>query len=66
MKNSFNKNNQVIICVDRGKYEKNNICAQRGPSNSLLLKWGFLGEKIEDEETPHEASSREIKEEMQC
>ena len=42
------------------------LCAQRGPSKSLPLKWEFPGGKIEAGETPQEALSRENKEEMQC
>ena len=42
------------------------LCAQRGPSKSLPLKWEFPGGKIEAGETPQEALSHEIKEEMQC
>lgn len=40
------------------------LCAQRGPSKSLPLKWEFPGGKIEDGESPQEALGREIKEEM--
>jgi len=42
------------------------LCAQRGPSKSLPLKWEFPGGKIEEGETQQGALSREIKEEMQC
>jgi 8-oxo-dGTP diphosphatase len=42
------------------------LCAQRGPSKSLPLKWEFPGGKIEASESPQEALQREIKEEMQC
>lgn len=42
------------------------LCAQRGPSKALPLKWEFPGGKIEKGESPQEALQREIKEEMQC
>ncbi|MBS4205473.1 (deoxy)nucleoside triphosphate pyrophosphohydrolase [Bacillus sp. FJAT-49754] len=42
------------------------LCAQRGPSKSLPLKWEFPGGKIEEGESPQEALHREISEEMQC
>ena len=42
------------------------LCAQRGPSMSLPLKWEFPGGKIEPGESPEEALAREIKEEINC
>jgi mutator protein MutT len=36
------------------------LCAQRGPSKSLPLKWEFPGGKIEAGESPQEALEREI------
>ena len=50
------------VIIENGKI----LCAQRGPSKSLSLKWEFPGGKIEAGETPQEALSREIQEEMQC
>ncbi|PGZ94972.1 8-oxo-dGTP diphosphatase MutT [Bacillus pseudomycoides] len=42
------------------------LCAQRGLTKSLPLKWEFPGGKIEDGESPQEALKREINEEMHC
>lgn len=42
------------------------LCAQRGPSMSLPLKWEFPGGKIEPGESPEEALVREIREEIKC
>ena len=56
------KNIYVVgaVIIENGKI----LCAQRGPSKSLPLKWEFPGGKIEEGESPQEALRREIKEEM--
>ena len=50
------------VIVENGEI----LCAQRGTTKSLPLKWEFPGGKIEDGESPQEALLREINEEMQC
>ena len=58
------KNIDVVgaVIIENGKI----LCAQRGPDQSLPLKWEFPGGKIEEGESPQEALQREIKEEMHC
>jgi 8-oxo-dGTP diphosphatase len=64
MEDIMKKNLYVVgaVIVENGKI----LCAQRGPSKSLPLKWEFPGGKIEEGESPQEALRREINEEMQC
>ncbi|WP_041580257.1 (deoxy)nucleoside triphosphate pyrophosphohydrolase [Bacillus sp. 1NLA3E] len=50
------------VIIENGKI----LCAQRGTTKSLPLKWEFPGGKIEKGESPQEALFREINEEMQC
>ena len=42
------------------------LCAQRGEGGSLPGMWEFPGGKIEGDETPREALTREISEELLC
>jgi 8-oxo-dGTP diphosphatase len=58
------KNIHVVgaVIVENGKI----LCAQRGLSKSLPLKWEFPGGKIEEGESPQAALQREIDEEMHC
>ncbi|WP_144551636.1 (deoxy)nucleoside triphosphate pyrophosphohydrolase [Bacillus mycoides] len=58
------KNVYVVgaVIVEEGKI----LCAQRGPSKVLSLKWEFPGGKIEEGESPQDALQREINEEMHC
>ncbi|MDO7907584.1 (deoxy)nucleoside triphosphate pyrophosphohydrolase [Paenibacillus sp. JX-17] len=50
------------VIVENGKI----LCAQRGATKALAYKWEFPGGKIEEGETPQEALTREIDEEMNC
>ncbi|MGO3732535.1 MAG: (deoxy)nucleoside triphosphate pyrophosphohydrolase [Vagococcus sp.] len=45
-------------------HENKILCAKRGYSKSLGGLWEFPGGKIEQNETPHQALIREIKEEL--
>lgn len=56
------KNIKVVgaIIIENGKI----LCAQRGNEKALPNLWEFPGGKIEADETPQEALSREIAEEL--
>lgn len=58
------KNIHVVgaVIVENNKI----LCAQRGTTKSLPLKWEFPGGKIEEGETAQDALRREIDEEMEC
>lgn len=58
------KNIHVVgaVIVENGKI----LCAQRGETKALPLKWEFPGGKIEKGESPQEALRREIIEEVHC
>jgi 8-oxo-dGTP diphosphatase len=58
------KNIYVVgaVIIENGKI----LCAQRGQAKALPLKWEFPGGKIEVGESPQEALTREINEEMHC
>lgn len=62
--NTMKKNIYVVgaVIIENEKI----LCAQRGPTKSLPLKWEFPGGKIEEGESPQEALRREIHEEMLC
>lgn len=64
MGEGMKKNIYVVgaVIIENGKI----LCAQRGPTKSLPLKWEFPGGKIEEGESLQEALRREIKEEMRC
>lgn len=50
------------VVVDQGLI----LCAQRGPLGSLAGMWEFPGGKVEVGESPREALTREINEELGC
>lgn len=50
------------VVLSKGKV----LCVQRGPGGSLPGLWEFPGGKIEPGETPQQALTREIDEELRC
>lgn len=48
------------ILIEDGKV----LCAQRGEGKTLALLWEFPGGKVEKGETPQEALTRELQEEL--
>src|SRR5699024_5106117 len=57
----------MITVVGAGIVENDKIlCAQRAAGASLPHKWEFPGGQIEANQSPEEALTREIEEEMSC
>jgi 8-oxo-dGTP diphosphatase len=64
MEEAMTKDIYVVgaVIISNGKI----LCAQRGRTKALPLKWEFPGGKIEESESPEEALRREIQEEIRC